>query len=219
MFRTEVLCQWSEGSLAGPFPPGTWEAGVDPESKIAADSSRAWSVDVSHDRSMSYIAVAGYREDGDPHVEVVAQRAGTSWVADWFSEKESRLEWPVSLQARGAPVSSLMDDLNEVDGLTVLEWQGSALGAATGAFYDGVRCEASVDLQPARIWHRPQPVLDVAAATAVIKPLGESYVWSRAKSPTDVAPLVAVTGALWALGQKPDPPMKSAYEDRGLAVV
>lgn len=219
IFRTECLCQWSEGSLVGPFPPGAWEAGIDGDSRIAQDSPRAWSVDVSHDRGMSYIAVAGFREDGDPHVEVVAQRAGTSWVADWFSEKESRLAWPVSFQLRGAPVSSLADSLAEVDGLTVLEWQGSALGAATGAFYDGVRCEATDGLQPARIWHRPQPVLDVAAATATIKPLGESYVWSRAKSPTDVAPLVAVTGALWALTQKPEPPTVSAYEDRGLAVV
>jgi hypothetical protein len=113
-------------------------------------------------------------------------------------------------------VSSLMDPLAEVDGLTVLEWQGAGLGAATGAFYDGVRCETP---EAARIWHRPQPVLDVAAATAGIKPLGESYVWSRAKSPTDVAPLVAVTGALWALTQKPDRPLVSAYEGRGLAVV
>lgn len=216
VFRTEVLCQWSDGSLVGPFPPGTWEAGVDPESRIAEDSPRAWCVDVSHDRGMAYIAVAGYRADGDPHVEVVAQRAGTTWVPEWFAEKDARRAWPVALQARGAPVSSLLDPLSDVDGLTVVEWQGSALGAATGAFYDGVRHE---DESTARIWHRVQPVLDVAAATAVIKPLGESYVWSRAKSPTDVAPLIAVTGALWALTQKPDQPILSAYEDRGLAVV
>lgn len=219
VFRTEVLCQWSEGSLIGPFPPGSWESGVDPESSIAPDSPRAWCVDVSHDRGMSYIAVAGFRADGDPHVEVVAQRAGTSWVAGWFSEKDTRLAWPVTVQARGAPVSSLADDLSDIEGLTFVEWQGSALGAATGAFYDGVRCEVSDGLQPPRIWHRPQPVLDIAAATATIKPLGESYVWSRAKSPTDVAPLVAVTGALWALLQKPDLPITSAYEGRGLAVV
>lgn len=216
VFRTEVLCQWSSGTLVGPFPPGSWEAGTDPDSALADDSPRAWCVDVAHDRSMSYIAVAGFRPDGDPHVEVVAQRAGTAWVADWFAERESRRAWPVAWQARGAPVSSLSDALNDVEGLTTMEWQGSALGAATGAFYDAVRCEATPAGVPARVRHRPQPVLDVAATTAAIKPLGESYVWSRAKSPHDVAPLIAVTGALWALRQKTDAPAVSVYESRGL---
>lgn len=219
VFRTECMCQWSEGSLVGPFPPGTWEAGTDPESRIALDSRRAWCVDVSHDRSMAYIAVAGLREDGDPHVEIVAQRAGTAWVAHWFAEKKTRRAWPVTVQWRGAPVSSLVDDLEAVEGLTLVEWQGSALGAATGAFYDAVRAETAEGEKAHRVWHRPQPVLDVSAATAVIKPLGESYVWSRAKSPTDAAPLVAATGALWALTRPDQTPIKSAYEDRGLAVV
>lgn len=219
VFRTEVLCQWTQGTLVGPFPPGTWEAGVDPDSAVAADSPRAWCVDVSHDRSMAYIAVAGLRPDGEPHVEVVAQRAGTAWVSDWFAERESRRSWPVAVQSRGAPVSSLLDELHDVDGLTVMDWQGSALGAATGAFYDSVRCEMTADHRPARVWHRPQPVLDVSASTAVIKPLGESYVWSRAKSPTDAAPLVAVTGALWALRQKTDAPEVSVYESRGLVTL
>lgn len=219
VFRTECMCQWSEGSLVGPFPPGAWEAGVDKDSRISADSPRALCVDVSHDRGMAYIGIAGFREDGQPHVELIAQRAGTSWVPSWFAEKESRREWPACLQSKGAPVSSLLEDLQAVEGLTVVEWTGSGLGAATGGFYDGVRCEPDGDTIPDRIHHRPQPVLDIAAATAVIKPLGESYVWSRAKSPTDVAPLVAVTGAHWLLNQKPDKPLVSAYESAGLMTI
>jgi len=219
VFRTEVLCQWSEGSLNGPFPPGTWEAGTDAESRIAKGSRRAMCVDVSHDRSMSYISVAGYRDDGDFHVEVIAQRAGTAWVTEWFEEKESRRKWPVALQWRGAPVSSLKKALAEVDELVLLEWEGSELGSATGAFYDAVRCETEGEPPVRRVWHRPQPVLDVAAGTAVIKPLGESYVWSRAKSPADAAPLVAATGALWALTQPVEEEFRSAYEDSELEVV
>lgn len=220
VFRTECMCQWADGSLVGPFPPGSWEAGTDSNSRIDSDSRRTWCVDVSHDRSMSYICVAGFREDGDPHVEVVAQRAGTAWVADWFGEKDSRRQWPVAVQWRGAPASSLVTDLEAVDGLTLIEWQGSALGAGTGAFYDAVRAETAEGEKAHRVWHRPQPVLDVPAATAVIKPLGESYVWSRAKSPTDAAPLVAATGALWALTQHAaEKPFRSAYEDSELVVV
>lgn len=226
VFRTECLCQWSEGSLDGPFPPGSWDEGADTESRIDPDSERAWCVDVSQDRGMSYIGVAGHREDGEPHVEVVAQRAGTSWVTEWFEAKESRRQWPVTLQAKGAPVSSLLEDLQAVEGLDVAEWGGSGLGSATGAFYDGVRCEPVVNEEtgetriPKRIHHRPQPVLDIAAATAAVKLLSDgAMVWNRAKSATDIAPLVAVTGALWLLNQKPDKPIVSAYESTGLTVV
>lgn len=226
VFRTECMCQWSEGSLDGPFPPGSWEAGADKESRIGADSERAWCVDVSQDRGMSYIAVAGHREDGEAHVELVAQRAGTSWVTEWFEAKESRRAWPVTLQSKGAPVSSLLEDLQAVEGLSVVEWGGSALGSATGAFYDGVRCEPIVNEEtgesriPKRIHHRPQPVLDIAAATAAVKLLSDgAMVWNRAKSATDIAPLVAVTGALWLLNQRPDKPIVSAYETNGLMTV
>jgi len=216
IFRTECLCQWSDGSLEGPFPPGKWEAGVDEESAIAADSPRALCVDTSHDRSMTYIGIAGFREDGAPHVEVIAQRAGTSWVAGWFDEKPDRKDYgPVTLQARGAPVSSLLDELTEVDGLTVVEWGGSGLGVATGAMFDIVS-----DPQHGGLYHRPQPALDIAAATAVVKRLTDgATVWNRTKSPTDIAPLVAVTGALWLLRQKTEEPTRSAYEDAGLTVV
>lgn len=226
VFRTECLCQWSEGSLEGPFPPGSWDEGSDAESRIGAESERTWCVDVSGDRSMSYIGIAGWRDDGEPHVEVVAQRAGTSWVTEWFEDKDSRREWPVALQAKGAPVSSLLEDLQAVEGLTVVEWGGSALGAATGAFYDGVRCEPIVNKEtgetriPKRIHHRPQPVLDIAAATAAVKLLSDgAMVWNRTRSPVDVAPLVAVTGAHWLLNQRPDKPIVSAYESSGLMTV
>lgn len=225
VFRTECLCQWSAGSLEGPFPPGAWELGVDKDSSIAPDSRRGLCVDVSHDRAMSYIAIAGHREDGNPHGEVIAQRAGTAWLAGWFQDKPERLTYgPVCVQAKGAPASSLLEELQAVEGLEVVEWSGSSLGSATGALYDAVRCEptkneAGETVIPKRIYHRPQPVLDIAAATAVPKLLGESYVWSRAKSPTDAAPLVALTGALWVLNRPSEAPRRSKYEDRDLLAV
>lgn len=199
VFRTEVLCQWSDGALDGPFPAGAWEAGIDPTSAIPEGDPFLFAVDVSWDRSTSHIAVAGRREDGLIHVEVVASRVGTDWVAPWLTERE---ETPgligVAFQAKGAPVSSLADDI-KATGLNVIPWTGEDLGAGTGAFYDGVR---AVQEDPnAGIRHRPQPILDVAAATAATRPMGDAWAWDRKKSPTDIAPLVAVTCGAWALGE------------------
>src|SRR5690625_5390689 len=46
---------------------------------------------------------------------------------------------------------------------------------------------------------REQECLRLALDDAVKKYLGEVWVWNRAKSPVDVAPLCAVTMALWGL--------------------
>jgi phage terminase large subunit-like protein len=200
VFRTEVLCQWSDGTLEGPFPPGAWEAGRDPDSGVAPNAPVVLGLDVSWDRSTAHIGLAGRREDGLIHVEHLASRVGTDWVIPWLTspDRQQRIrDAGVVVQVSGAPVSSLVDALQDA-GIRVLEWKGADLGAATGAFYDLVRLGArDEDGNPAGLRHRPQPALDVAAATAMTRPSTDAYVWDRKKSPTDIAPLVAVTGAAW----------------------
>jgi hypothetical protein len=201
VFRTEVLCQWSEGSLDGPFPAGAWEKCRDEASAIVSGSQLAACVEVSWDRSTSYVAVAGWRADGLPHVEVVARRTGTDWVVPWLTseDRDAALRGaPVAVQASGAPASSLLDPMRKA-GVNVVEWKGPALGGGTGMFYDRVRAAVGEGAAGAALRHRGQPVLDVAAGTAVTKPLGDGWVWDRARSPNDAAPLVGVTGALWLL--------------------
>jgi len=85
VLRTEVLCQWSDGTLEGPFPPGTWDAGRDAGSRVAADGPVGLCVDVSWDRSWACVGLAGRREDGLVHVEPIAYRAGTEWVVPWLT--------------------------------------------------------------------------------------------------------------------------------------
>lgn len=205
VFRTECLCQWSDGTLEGPFPPGSWEAGTDGSSRIADDA--VFGVDVSWNRGMAYIAVAGLRDDGDVHAGVVAQRAGSEWVTGWFKERASE-ERPMTVvvQGKGAPASSLVDDLGALDHVTVVAVTGSDLGAACGDLYDAVTAHLwspdkaqgeTEDDRPVRLWHGPQPVLDLAASTAVTKPLTDAWVWDRRRSPHDAAPLMAVTVAVW----------------------
>lgn len=217
VFRTECLCQWSDGSLEGPFPPGVWEAGIDPESRIRKKSELVFGLDVSTYFGRSYVAVAGWRKDDVPHVELVAGRDSTSWVAGWFRDRVGKYKdgMKVVLQGRGAPVSSLIEELEAIEGLKVVKWQGSELGNGTGALYNAVCLPEGLGLR-----HLPSPPLDLAAATAITKPSGDSWLWDRQKSaPNDIAPLVAATAALWGLNQKPAKPIRSAYEDAGLTVL
>lgn len=222
IFRTEVLCQWSEGSLEGPFPPDSWERSADVDSKRADGADIALCVDVSWDRSTSHIGLASRRADGNIHVEVIASRTGTEWVKDWLTDQERSevvLSAPVAVQAKGAPASSLIGPLREA-GIKVVEWGGSDLGAGTGAFYDLVRAAVGEGGATTGVRHRNQPLLNIAAATAATKPAGDAWWWDRRKSSSDVAPLIAVTGATWCLtSAMPAPPTESAYENAGLEVL
>lgn len=223
-FSRERLGKWLEpGEDAGPFPVGTWLSGVDAGSKIAPESPRVFCVDVSTDRGFAHVGVAGLRADRVPHVEVAASRAGVDWIVPWFTERAAVKPMAVTLQAKGAPVSSLLEELEQVPGLTVIPWGGSDLTNATGQLFDLVKASGLQEQQncpPVRtgVAHLPQPILDVAAHSAVVKMFdGGGSVWDRRKSPNDISALVAVTGALWALGQKRE--TRSVYEERGVLAV
>ncbi len=122
VFRTEVLCQWSDGSLEGPFPAGSWDAGIDRSSTIDAGSPLAFCVDVSWDRTKAHIGVAGRRPDGQPHVEVIASRAGTDWVVDWFTSPlhPHRAEHRIAVQPSG-PAGTLVEPLTDASSTFVVQ--------------------------------------------------------------------------------------------------
>lgn len=218
-FRTEVLCQWFDGAVNGPFPSGTWPASTDPDSALAPGTRTAYCVDTSWDRTITRIAIAGFREDGKVHAEVIASRAGTEWVIP-FLESNDRAFKPsaVTWQVNGAPVSSLTDEFRKSK-LPLVEWIGTDLGRATGMFFDLVTHLDDQEQPDPQLFHRPQPALDIAANTAIPKPAADSWLWDRSKSPADISPLVAITGAVWALLNKEIVKPKSAYEAEDASLI
>jgi hypothetical protein len=201
VYRTECLCQWPESTMDGPFPAGAWELGLNrpiekPDGSLELDprdvlvGQLVACVDQSHDRALTSVAVAGKRADGQDQVEVIAQRAGTEWVAGFLMERKDRIR-RVTGQTRGAPVSPLMQALKDSTKFTipVEDWQSGDLMGACAILYDSVR--------DTTVRHNPQPPLDLAAATAVMKNLADGFVLDRRQSTADVSPLMAFAGALW----------------------
>ncbi|MCI0543029.1 MAG: terminase [Actinobacteria bacterium] len=200
VFRTEVLCQFLEHTADGPFPPGSWAACADPSSTVAESSPIGACVDVSWDRTLGHVAVAGWRDDGTPHIELVASATGVDWITGWLTDPEHphRSTWPVAVQAKRAPASSLIEDLEDA-GVDVLRWDGIE---GTEDLYDRVRSadpETNPDPYPG-LAHLDQPALTEAAHNAATRPVGDMWAWDRRRSPVDISPLVAATGALWCLG-------------------
>ncbi len=205
-FRTEVLCQWPGGALDGPFPAGKWESTLNrtvetrfgPQlavvDRIVGDVVAC--VAVSADRSRAYVLIAGRRADGVAQVELHAARKGVEWVHGWLMARAWRIR-QVTGQSNGAQVSDLMRDLAEDPKFTipVVPWRGPDLLAAHGQAFDAVR--------DGLVWHNPQMALDLAAAAAAKKKLGDGWLVDLPASPVDAAPLQGFIGALWLLCRQP----------------
>lgn len=201
-FMRERLGWWQDPPTIGDssiLDAEAWQARADTGSQIVDGERITFAVDVSWDRSTAWVAVCGTRVDGRPHVEIVATRPGTEWVTGWLADRVERYgPAAVALQASGAPVSSLLEDMKATLGDVVVGISGADLGRSCGAFYDAATSGPLV--------HLGQDALDDAVAASVVRPLGDAWVWDRRRSPIDIAPLVAATLALyvWQTDTAPD---------------
>lgn len=204
IFRTECLCQWVESLAPQPFPEGAWAGGVDDRSCIAPESPIYYGIDLSQDRKWTSIAVCGLRDDGNYHIEVVARRVGTDWAIDWFQARALKGKMPLAFQSRGAPVSGLAEQICTIGNVERNAIEGSDLPSGWGRFWDGIA--ASAPVMPGetprggvRIFHLPQPVMDVVATTMQTRNLGGgAELPDRAKSSGDISPLFAAIMAFTA---------------------
>lgn len=217
--RTEILCDWVTSRIV-PFIDGQqWASDADgPEveedgtvtsagSMVVDGSDLGLGIDVSGNGRMAHVAIAGYREDGRAHLEVIASRAGDGWVVDYAKRvKEKTGVDRVAIQTRGCPAADLVKPLAEA-GFTIVAVEGTPLLNVARRFEERIRS--------GKIRQRSQPVLDMAIANGTVKELNGMPVWDRLKSPVDVAPAVAVTHALYALEspspvKEPTPPPPAA---------
>lgn len=189
-FRTENLCQWVNVTADSLFSSEELEACLDPESMIAPDSTVYLSVDVSRDRKMTSLSIAGFRDDGKPHVEFVTQRAFTEWVPEFLANGLAFKPAAVIMQGRGCAASSLIPFIEKA-GTPVVRCEGGDLPNAYGLFYDRVM-EKSVS------WIEQETLVD-ALSEIRTKSTGDAFLFNREKSPVDIAPACAAAFALWGL--------------------
>lgn len=220
VFRTECLCQWSDGSLTGPFPNGKWEAGrvqqEEADLQPIMDDQPVACIEVSNDRSRAAVVYAGHRPDGLPMGEVVFYRYDPQMAIEWLSSDDREVTPRAIAVRKTGPASSLVKDLEDA-GFNVVLWSGTEVSDACGRLYDAVR--GNEDDPCGDLRHAAHTALDVAAATAATNPYGDKWSWDMAKSPTDISPLYALTGAYWLLDQPSEEPLVSAYETRGVMTI
>ena len=219
-FRSECMCQQVETILQQPFPDGAWDAGTDVTSGIAPESELYFGIDLSQNRQWTSIAVAGLREDGNFHIEVVARRIGTEWALKWFAERQKYKPMNLAFQGRGCPVTGLAEQICTMKNINRMAIEGSDLSAGWGRFWDGIAAsEPDSNRGGTKIFHLPQPVLDQPAKTMQLRNLGGGVeLPDRMKSPDDPSPLIACFVAYSAATQtikKEKKIYESAYASGG----
>ena len=183
-------------------PKAEWGQLVAAESRPAADEL-AFAVDVSQDRKHASIGAAIRRPDGRVHLELVDRRAGTDWVVPALV-RLAALWRPlvVAVSSAGAPAGSLIDDLVAA-GITVPEKKDQPHRGHLVVMRSGDMTEACGQLADAlrqsTVAHRDQVPLTAAVNGARTRRVGDAWVLDRTGSLADVAPLIAVTEARWAL--------------------
>lgn len=210
-YRTEDLCQWVTAQVDSYIDVDEWEQTlVSPlDIRIPHGARTVWGIDVSVDRSYTWIAAAVLDENGNPVVSLREHRKGLLWVPEYMkSLAEESGMWEVAIQSKGCPAMEFIPKLTDM-GFTVHEIDGSHIGLATGRLRDRVREH--------RLIHAPQPLVDNAIEGGVTKVIAENEAWDRRRSIVDISGVGAITVALYGL-EAFGPPEKttSAYEDHGL---
>ena len=159
------------------LPTSLWNAACDED--VAPEGKFAVALDLNVDRSAASIAIA----DDSGRVELVDQAAGVGWVVARVVELAKTWDADVVLDSYG-PAGSLAPEI-EAEGVTVHAVTSREMTAACGRFYDAVA--------DGKVRIRRHEALDLAAAAARKRQIGDSWLWGRKDSAEDVSPLVAVT--------------------------
>lgn len=211
-YRAEVLCQFVDAKVTPYLNPDEFQKCVvaNGDVRIDRDARIVWAVDTSHDRKTTWIASAVMCEDGVPFVTVRQPRTGMLWLPGEIERLcQTSGSYEVMIQERGCPAMEFAQPMLDA-GLNVRTVPGSWFGIATGRFRDAVR--------EGRVRFISQKPVDLAVRAGVTKAFGETQAWSRRDSAVDIAPLVAMTLALYGL-EMPVQSSVSAYESGGLLIL
>lgn len=201
-FSRERLGIWFDPSAMMVIDGRKWAELADPTSKAAGPL--VFAVDATPDRSGAAIAVAGRREDGLGHVEVVESRGmhGTSWVLPRLEELYKRWS-PQALVLDPASAAGAWLPALQERGIEPVLVTGREMAQACGALYEDV-------VENSAFRHLDQPQLNAALSGARKRPVGDAWGWHRRDSGIDISPLVAATLAWHGVAlQEASPPKKS----------
>lgn len=185
-YGRERFGMWDEAGGNRVIGADTWAGRADEASKPTGRFALA--VDVSPDRAVSSVSLAGQRDDGEWHVELDEQRNGVGWLLEYIVARCERNDIRAVVIDGASPAASIIDALLARK-IKVTTTSAREMAQACGSFYDGV--------MEGWLWHIDQPQLNSALGAARKRALGDAWAWNRKSASSDITALVACNLALW----------------------
>ncbi len=205
------------------IPETAWTRAVDEESTPAPAARLHFVLEATPDLERASIGVAGRREDGAMHVEVVGNEPGVHWLVARSKDLQQRHDADVWIDPNG-PLGFMLGDFRE-SGLRVRTLDAHDLMASASWLYTAVNPQPD-PADPGRgapapsVRHRGGLKLTQALAAAETRKILSRWTWRReVPSGVDQSPLTAVTAAAWVVVKTervspPPPPSKMARSGR-----
>lgn len=179
------LCRRPAEDLTAKLPPDAWADGRRGADHLPGPPF-VLAAAVAADRSSTTIAVAGTGSEPGRVAVALDRRPGVTWAGKELAETSRRHSvahvWADRRGGAGAVI-----DAAKANGLIVAEMDTADVVSSCGSFYDLV-----VDRQ---LEHAAHPDLDLGAARATTRPLGDTWAWCMRTSDVDISPLMAATYA------------------------
>lgn len=193
-FARETLGWWDEPlSGAGLIDLVVWQALTDARSKAA--KLTGFGFDVSPGMASASIGVAGVRADGLTHVELVQNEDGTDWCHERLVGLWEKWRKPIVLDPN-SPAGAFAEDL-EAAGVKVVSLKSSEYAEACQSFVNEVKA--------LKVRHQGWPEVEAAIEAARKRDIGDGgWGWARKNVTVDISSLVALTLAMYGLGE-PEP--------------
>ena len=198
IFRTECLCQRVPDLVPSKIPLTAWVKCADAKSSISGPVVLSW--EVSWDRAHAAIGVAGFRDDGLPHVELIDYRDGTDWVAGRFGELCKRHPVAAVVFNPSGPGATLLTEVTE---RLSVKLEPKAFTARDQANACGLLYDAAVAGQVRQLGD--DRLLEALRRSAT-RTLVDAWAWDLRNSSGDICGLCAVTTAHYGLALYGTPP-------------
>lgn len=193
-YRREVLGIWDDKSTPSVIAPSVWEKLLDEASE--ADTKLVMAMDVTPDRKMSAVAFAGVRFDGRIHMELDEVREGVGWLIDHVVGRCSKNPIAAVVIDEKSPAAVFIPKLRRAlakEGLRVrvVVTTANEMTDACSQFFDAAHAE--------ELAHIGQVQLTESLYSARKRSIGDRWAWNRKSPESNIAPIVAVTLAVWGV--------------------
>ncbi|MCR1785313.1 hypothetical protein KVF89_22425 [Nocardioides carbamazepini] len=203
-FLREGLGIWNVLGQTSVIDTITWHEDRDPASMAIERLSLG--IQVSPDRSVTTVGLAGQRADGRWHVEVDEQRNGVDWAIEWVVDRCAKNNIRAVVVDGQSQAATLVDAL-KAHKVAVTVIGTREVAASAGTLVDkavgipaGVDADGNpVEAEPPTLRHLDQPLLNASNGAAGKHSVmgGKAWVWAAKHPGLDITPTQAVSLALW----------------------